>query len=1190
MRWFWIIAAGSALAGCGTLPEPVLTGLTPDLAWNGQATSIVLTGENFYPQIQLSAGQKGGSTVDDGYEASLVDPEGPTYKLPGVEIIDDTHIGAVVPAGLDDGTYGVRIVGPGGKAHLDDVFEVSNSKADHIRVRAAGVEVLRDVNKLVLLEIDLLDANDEIVFENPEFFPVRVTIVDGDGMPPVLETLTNTLDGGWSPAEGIILGNLQRGSARVDVRSQLAQEVRVTVEPDGRSNIVHGEANVVFQATTSHLEIRLPGDDFSTVAGDPFDVELEFVDNYGNPDLQDHEVFLSGTCSTFILPQVVTGKTIVTLDEEQISVACPNERLTALLLEHVESDSFEVLPGPIDHFDVQVESDPIAGSTLRVALNSRDRHDNPVTWLGINQEFTFQDSVGGAGDVETCTMFNQNTQFHCDVWTYVAAPSVYLHVEGDDGTVGDSQVAYTVHPGKDPASLDVTVLGTPVAGEPFDVDAAVYDDWGNQIDAADFSSDPFVVSDELGEVVCDPVVFGIDGSADFVCVLETARPGAIITVTLDNGVVEGSAAPTRVDNGALAAVTVEAFGPFQAIEVAAGETIFLDFAGVDSFGNPYIVQTDPDLDVDDTTGTLSVNAATLGLDGTVQVQATVSVAGDTAITASQGGDLLGTSPIITVTPAGHDRLLVTVAEPWAWLGSPTEVRVESVDAFGNRTDWSGTATIVSRMTGTAPLEVTLTNGIGVDYYLWDSTALDEVVDASTPTGLVGESAALHVVEDCPVAGPTADVDFGGYDHSVVCYDPVAEEGLLSASFAASVSGGAPLTSYALAVDVPAQMSGVNSMIFSVDEIGAHSLRALVVQTDGCADEIATTAWVGLDDGQAVGPIGLSPVDPVIDAGIGDTTVNIESVTDCARDPAVNSTVFVRTTLGSITGLTESGRGLVAVLDVNGDGFFTLSASSTTTGGLAEIHAWVDSGAARGRADVDVQNDDEQPHVWEQFPSGETLSMVREIRLVFSEPMLDNQLLPGHFSVTGPSVATVDTVTPENGDTEVVLTLLADVDGAAGIWTVTASDNLRDASGGNRLDGAWVGGRSDYVGTFGAVAAPGDSVTCAPVTPEGGLFRPDGDDGLDAERDTVSVELTTAVAPAWWVISVTNQANADLIRRNYEVPGGAVDIVHWDGRDGRGLIVENGNYEVRIEPEDGLGNLGVGCGVVAIVDNVMGDAP
>jgi hypothetical protein len=57
-----------------------------------------------------------------------------------------------------------------------------------------------------------------------------------------------------------------------------------------------------------------------------------------------------------------------------------------------------------------------------------------------------------------------------------------------------------------------------------------------------------------------------------------------------------------------------------------------------------------------------------------------------------------------------------------------------------------------------------------------------------------------------------------------------------------------------------------------------------------------------------------------------------------------------------------------------------------------------------------------------------------------------------------------------------------------------------------------------------------------------------------------------------------------------VPGGANDLVGWDGRDRRGGIVANGSWELRLRPEDGLGNRGAGCDIDVVVDNEVGRTP
>ena len=690
-------------------------------------------------------------------------------------------------------------------------------------------------------------------------------------------------------------------------------------------------------------------------------------------------------------------------------------------------------------------------------------------------------------------------------------------------------------------------------------------------------------------MACINLGFGIDGSIDFQCELFTARPDAVLTVTLLSDGVVGQTPPTSVDNGALASVVVDAVDASQSREIPAGDTVFITLFGQDAFGNAYLVQTDPTLDLDDTSGTLSQGNAVLGADGRAEVQGSITLAGETVITASQADQVLGTSAAVTIIPADHATLDVVLAEPWAWQGLPVEVRTQSVDAFGNRTDWSGIATVSSRNTASPSVDVTLTNGVGVEVFTWSEVSLNEVLEATTPTALAGEGAPLYVVQDCGVIGPTASLEFGGYPEAIACFDPVSETGLISASFAGSIAGGTPLVGFAMASGGAAVLSAVDSIPYTLHDTGAHRLRGLVAQTDGCGDEIEATAWVGLDDGAPVGPVSLVPADLSLDAGTGITAIDILGVMDCSRDPSSNGAIRVRTTRGVLSGAVPSGAGLEATLDINGEGTVTLDVTGVETGGLAEIHAWSASGAALGRADVDVVGDNRRPVVWSQDPSGETLTMVSEVRIVFSEPMLAGQLEPSNFACTGPSPALVDSVASAAGDTEAVLTLAAPVDGAAGTWTVTVADDVRDAAG-NRLDGTWSGNASAFVGSFGAVVDSGDVVSCAPILPEGGWFRPNGDDGVGGESDVVTVDITTAVAPAWWVLSVTDRQTGVLLRRDYLVPSGAFDTMTWDGRDATGGIVDNGDYEIRVEPEDGLGNRGAGCTVVAWIDNVVGEAP
>jgi len=174
-------------------------------------------------------------------------------------------------------------------------------------------------------------------------------------------------------------------------------------------------------------------------------------------------------------------------------------------------------------------------------------------------------------------------------------------------------------------------------------------------------------------------------------------------------------------------------------------------------------------------------------------------------------------------------------------------------------------------------------------------------------------------------------------------------------------------------------------------------------------------------------------------------------------------------------------------------------------------------------------------------------------------------------------------TPDGDGDEVTLDLDPAVDATAGTWTVTAELELRDVSG-NKLDGAWTGQSAPHVGTFGDLPPAADPVSgCIPDVP---VFRPDGDDGAGSEADTVTLTLESNSAPAWWVVSVRDEADALVVRR-YELPAGAQDTWTWDGRGVRGEVLPNGAYQVAVDADDGQGNGGGVCTAVVSIDNPGG---
>lgn len=1172
------LAGALLLAGCGVhMPDPRVSSVEPDRGWTGEDTVVTIRGMGFYPQIELNAGRSGSVDLDEGFGAWLEDRgSGERFNLGGVSALDPETLQGIVVAGVPPGTYDLRVQGPTGRTGaLRDAFTVSITRADRVVVDAASL--IWEVHEVIPVDLYLIDPHGERVLTDAE---VKLTVTGEDDLPAPVTFRSSSLDAARSEADALI-GSLG-GDGFATVRLSVAQPGTwtVTATPtNDRSGVDASSIKLLVEPGSQlALDVRLPGPDFVAEAGEAFPVELELRDQHGNP-VPDKAatVVLRDVCNTWIDVVLISGVTTVPVRLERATHdGCPHNAIFTDPASTVlgRSADFTVAPGPVRSFQVGVVPTPVvAGELLLTQVVPIDAFANPAVWTG---SLTLTDSVGGLGP-PTCSGTVGHTTV-CFAQVTVAGEEVVLQVDDGQGITGESR-PYSVLPSSVVDGVEVQVPGPFEAGEPTRVEVVLRDPWGNVIDAGGLGPGSVTLTDERGEGTCVLTAPGRNGAARADCVLYQARPDAILTATAAG--ISGSSPPFAVHNGPLTSVTLTASGP-----VTAGAGFPLSVAGFDAWGNPYLTQGDPVVILRDTSGTLSLPSVDLGPAGVITESASVTRAGTTVIEAWQGGELLGTSAPLLVQPASSSALRVSVGAPWAWTGQPVEVRVESVDGWGNRTDLGGPLTLESRETQ-ATLSATLVNGVATVPFTWTEPALDDVLEARTDGGLEGASSALHVVQDCE-DGPTASLTFAGWPEAVACADPLTGAGAIAGSFSGS-QGSAPLIRHVLAVrGGPRAEAQGSTVLLELPGIGIHALSGLVVQSDLCADEIATHGFVGPDDGQPVGPLAIRPEDGTISAGFGETTVHIEDVTDCARDVAAHATVKLRTTLGTLDGLAPSGSGLAITLDPQGRAEVVLDAATVPTAGAAWLHAWVDSGAAAGLASVDIDQDLQLPVVWEQQPSGELLDPVSEVRLVFSEPLRTVGVGPEVFSVDGPASVSVVDVRFEADDREIVLTLDPPADGALGIWTVTASDALRDRAG-NRLDGGWIGARSPWEGVFGLVFPSVHPVTCGPPSPEA-VLRPDGDDGPGAEADQVIVEVSTPIAPTWWVMSVRRQATGALHRRDFLVPGGATGPIVWDGRDGAGRIVANGTWLIEIEPLDGLGNRGEGCSVAVTVDNRRGVLP
>ena len=89
-----------------TLPDPVVGTVEPDWGYNGESTEVAVSGQKFYPRVELDAGDVGG-ILDRQYGLRL---EGLSYTgvdvgvaLEGVELVSYQQLRGSVPQGIPVG-------------------------------------------------------------------------------------------------------------------------------------------------------------------------------------------------------------------------------------------------------------------------------------------------------------------------------------------------------------------------------------------------------------------------------------------------------------------------------------------------------------------------------------------------------------------------------------------------------------------------------------------------------------------------------------------------------------------------------------------------------------------------------------------------------------------------------------------------------------------------------------------------------------------------------------------------------------------------------------------------------------------------------------------------------------------------------------------------------------------------------
>ncbi len=1169
-----LLAMAWLLAACAVdlvAPEP--TGILPARGWNGEETRVVVYGDRFFPRIEVDAASRDAAQINSGFVVSLQRPSEAPVALQGVSLQDYQHLDAIVPPGLAPGLYDVVVEGPTGlQGRLVEAFTVSPTRADRIVLDSESV--LYEVFETAWVDISLIDPQG-----NPVLGDLAVVVVVTDNQGAVQASFEpEGLEGQQPFGTGFgITGRLGvDGAARIGFSVDTPRTVDVVVAP-GAGNaqqISEGTLKLRFDPGSDlSLDIALPATPFQTVAGTSFPIELTLVDQYGNAVPNATElVILRDACNDWVGAFTVNGASTadVVLRKATGTSACPTDRILSVSGPQGTSDDIVVLAGAAA--SLAVVTSPavvVAGEPeLDAVITAVDAFGNVAAWTPSGLAIT--DSVGGVSEV-SC---GEDVPVFCTLTSTVVGEGIVLEVSADGDLTGRS-AGHTVVAGP-AAVVEVDVAGAPwTAGVVGTAKVRLRDAWGNPVEGGLTAAD-VVLSSPGDDGACVPML-PADGLT-WSCTLHVARADATLRASVASHALQGDSAPFAVGNGPLAAVSLSP----AADHVVAGTPLSIELLGMDAFGNPYIVQSDGNVEIVDEAGVLSAVPATLDAEGAAVVQVTLTQAGATRLVARRDAEALGWSPSITVHPGAPVALRVHAPGGWVWVDEAASVKVEAVDAWGNTASWDGGATVTA--TGAAEAaQVTLVDGVGEATLTWTSALLVEQVEALATELDAGRSGPFAVVTDC-VGGPVVSVTFEGHADAVACVDD-AGEAAIQGDLGDAAAGDAPLALWGLAVgDAWVTSASEDVLAVQVRGIGHHPTRALVADVDGCADEVGASAWTAPPDGRPTGPLAVALAQSEVAVGGGSTTITVSGARDCARDVAAGGLVALRADRGSIGGLVPSGAGLTLTLGSTGGGTATLDASGAHTGGDVRVVAWSQDGAAIGEAQGALVGDLRAPTVWEMSPSGDTLGVVSAVVLQFSEPLLAGTIDGAAFAVEGPDAPGL-TAIPSEGDRVVTLLLDPPVDASDGVFWVTAAEALQDTSG-NPLDGEGAGEASPFVGAFGDLPSEAPAMLACEV--DLSVFTPDGDPGPDADADAVALTLQAESAPARWVITVQGAHGVVQVARVVE--DGEHTSWAWNGTDATGRVVPGGAYTLRGATEDAWGNSSAACERVVEVRQHVEGAP
>lgn len=1195
-----LAATVAAAVGCtSTLPAPVPEWVDPPRGYGGDPQPVDIYGRAFHPLVVADASGRDGDSVDTEFRVELLDPTDASVATSARAVLVGPGSGrlqAVFPANVAIGQYDLRVTGPDGATGvLPDAYRVTSSPVEKVQVvvPAPGEWF---VGQSAEVGIQLLGRGDL-----PELasLPLEVVVEPVGGGSIVGAVSSNLVDArplDLGPGRLGLAGTTRAdGSGTLDLRMDQAGVFNVTVRiPDadvGLDPIVR--TLTWLPGDVYDVDVTVPGPaPFQTTAGSTVPVTLTLRDQSTGAVVQQPSlpvrVVLSDTCGDVdggrIIEDLKGSRTVdvrlTTATRDAVPYGgCDSQRIqVSLATDRFFSEPLTVRPGPSERLAVEpLQSVVTAGSPQRATVRVADRFGN-VTGDDLDARvLTVTDSVG---DVETSGCEPIDGGAFCVVTPTDAERAVSLVVEDPrsrlQGTSRPYQVLASV-----PDTLRVQVDPGEgfVAGAPFPVIVRVYDEYGNDVDVTALPEGAVTVTDPLSEADCISEGPAERGQLAFTCSLFTAGETRLIA---GGPGAEGDSDPFDVVNGALATLTVSP----STLRTVAGERLTLTVSAFDAWGNPYIVRTSDRVDLRSELDGLSTEHITLGEGGRATRDLALTRAGEDAIIASWGGVDLGRSGTIEVVAGPADALDVRSPAPWAFVGDTVPVDVQAVDAWGNPADLTERVTVSGRWSTFPDRTVDLVDGAGRAEVTFNDSDLTEHILARSASGLEGTLIDFIVARDCGGSGPTLFVDFDGRDDAVVCHDGATADIDGSFSGSTTLSGDLPAL-YALWTEHTGTQTGLTDRVtLSATETGRMPLRALIADASDCATEVVRTAWIGSDDGEAVGPLEVSLATDRLAIGSDKTTIRISDAETCDGDPADKATVLLRTDRGNVSGAASTGAGLRVLLDKTGSATATLDLIGAHTGGPGTLTAWVSSGAALGSDTFTATGDSRRPRVIEQDPSGHTLDSFESVYVRFSEPVDARSVDERSFALSaagGSTGVTIDDVVLDDDGAGATVYLSGVLDASQDRFTFTVRDSVRDLAG-NALDGTWSGTRADHEGDFGKVSAVvPDLTSCTTSTTR---FRPDGDSGSGIESDRVDVSVRATRAPDVWRLIVEDAAGNQL-RTERPAASGRTGTVSWDGRDATDKVVADGSYTLTIWGVNADGSEGTSCVRTVTVDNDRG---